>query len=845
MKFKLPKIRHHELVWTIVLFLLILIWLGLSRDWYLWYIQEGNLKCLKELYFFLDGRWLVNIPICVILSYLACRYISYLLRDEDIRYYRPIMLGLAFSILYCGTKDIIVYAEIAFGFDYREFLSVLLAIIFLAIPFKRFCVQLSKIIKEPVQIEKDKDDKKCTTVGFSGDNLNDENIPDNLKQYSAMIVDRLMATNVEQQSFAVGVTGEWGVGKTSFLHQLKKDIDGRADVVEFNPWMCRSPEQVTQDFFASLRHQLSPIHSILSKPIKEYAKYLNDVTFSGSQLLGFSINFSDQDSSLHDKKKKLSEQFALLPRPVVVIIDDIDRLEREEVFEVLRLIRNTADLKNTIYLVAFDKEYVTSVLEEKRIKDAASYLEKIFQVEVPIPKVQDYLIWDTLKKELEAQDTRSIEKTKALFGQLDGEKEVILSILDNYRRAKRFARLFMLHISYLDDNSNGEINLLDLFCIELLQTYDKKTYDTLASDYGVLLYNDVGRLKIRQGVIAKVSEKDSNAYTGERFWKEKSSTIIKILFDDYRKADRKSICYMENYEKYFTLGVSPFRLSNKELRLLFTDGSVNPEEVMDEWLKHGKYISSIIYQLKQFNVNRAKKEYMEIFVRAILWLGLRIENIKYGQIGEVKKMLKRHNYHTNTALQYAHDIMMSWFKGHLNDEHLIPSLSSFLNFLYVTQEYDDDNIKIESSPLVISNEEIKQILLEIVNTFLKNHSNDLSAEEVLKPDSDLGIILKNCCIMEWESVMSEEMYYYEQVAFDTIINHFAAQKEKPSLSEYDKAYRELTNIGETPIFASQQDKDAYWDYMNTTYENNLIRHFGNKYSKKLDEFKNKCFVSIN
>ena len=97
-------------------------------------------------------------------------------------------------------------------------------------------------------------EKPC---GFTDDKTNDESIPTSLKKYASVIVERLLMTNIEEQSYALGVTGEWGVGKTAFLDEMKKVIGDRADIVEFNPWMCGSPEQVTSDFFASLRHQLS------------------------------------------------------------------------------------------------------------------------------------------------------------------------------------------------------------------------------------------------------------------------------------------------------------------------------------------------------------------------------------------------------------------------------------------------------------------------------------------------------------------------------------------------------------------------------------------------------------
>ena len=146
-------------------------------------------------------------------------------------------------------------------------------------------------------------------------------------------------------------------------------------------------------------------------------------------VLGIELSLSIREESLYEKKMDLSDKFLRLSRPVVVFvfIDDIDRLEREEVFEVLRLIRNTADLNNTIYLVAYDKEYVTTVLEEKNIKDAASYLEKIFPVEVHLPKVEDNLIWETLYGDLNCQERFNGRFTKSLFARFNNDERALVS----------------------------------------------------------------------------------------------------------------------------------------------------------------------------------------------------------------------------------------------------------------------------------------------------------------------------------------------------------------------------------------------------------------------------------
>ncbi|MDR0891474.1 MAG: KAP family NTPase [Mediterranea sp.] len=351
-----------KLPWTIALTLLIPVWIGLAPEWYLWYGGKENGLWMKWLYDLLDDRWLVNIPICVILGYFVYRWYLRIREDNDIRLFRPLLTGIGLFFLYWDSQ--VVYAKVVWCIDYRILLTILLLPPLLMMLIKG--IRKANSRKETKQGDS-KGSGNHGSKGFSTDDIGSEDIPESLKSYISLIAKKLTATNInEQSSYAVGITGEWGVGKTTFLKSLKKEIEDKAEVIEFNPWMCRTPEQVTQDFFASLRHQLSSKHSTLSKSIREYAKYVNNLTLTPHTTFNLDMMLPVRGESLYERKRSLSEKFSYLPRPVVVIIDDIDRLEREEVFEVLRLIRNTADLSNTIYIVAYDKEYVTCVLEEKK-----------------------------------------------------------------------------------------------------------------------------------------------------------------------------------------------------------------------------------------------------------------------------------------------------------------------------------------------------------------------------------------------------------------------------------------------------------------------------------------------
>ena len=403
----LKRIQKKELILFGVLILLAFIFIGISEKAYEWF------KIIK-IYSVLDNKPLINIPICIIISGFAIWWWTKIWKDKDIRPYR---LGIiVFGLIVFIFIDGFLYANIVCNFSYKCFFIGLFSLLFIVSLikifatceitwaqnlikwkfkiFKKLIVRIEIFWKNKGKIKDKKNDNKTELKGFSVDNT-EIKLEDNQIKYAETLVKKLKNTDLSKESFAVGITGEWGSGKSTFLNTMKKEIkkEDFAEIVEFNPWLCNSPEQVTQDFFATLINELSPKHSTLSRDINKYAKLLNKIAKPSLSIFGIDLDLTPGDDSLDELKENISKKLAKLPKKVVILIDDTDRLEGNEIFEILRLIRNTADFRNVIYIATYDKEYVTDVLKVNKINDPDNYLEKIFQVEVHLLKVEDSELW--------------------------------------------------------------------------------------------------------------------------------------------------------------------------------------------------------------------------------------------------------------------------------------------------------------------------------------------------------------------------------------------------------------------------------------------------------------------
>lgn len=191
------------------------IWIGVAPEWYSWYTKPGNCQWMKQLYLFLDGRSWVNIPICLIALICWIPYSTQWTRiGKDIRWL-TIAVTLIFLVYWEGGS--VAYARIIASFTYRGFITCLL--------LTPFILSSLEIVRR--HFKKEATTEKDTSGGFSNDDFDDSQISDNLKKYASHILDKLIVTDTRKHSYALGVTGSWGSGKTTFLEVLKSHVKGK------------------------------------------------------------------------------------------------------------------------------------------------------------------------------------------------------------------------------------------------------------------------------------------------------------------------------------------------------------------------------------------------------------------------------------------------------------------------------------------------------------------------------------------------------------------------------------------------------------------------------------------
>lgn len=320
----------------------------------------------------------------------------------------------------------------------------------------------------------------------------------NRKKFADAISSSILSIPKGRGSIVIGLMGGWGTGKSSLLNMVEKSIRYDVNVVRFNPWNYYSQQTLFASFFDELTNTLSLSNQIKTK----FHKYKNKIYATGISLgssvvpqVGALANLiSDSEpNTLNEIKQDLDDIFKK-QRKTVVIIDDIDRLNPDEVKQIFQLVKSLADFPNVIYILAFDKNYVNYALKEWNMDEnnyshSEEFIDKIIQVPLTIPKFVGDDLFNIFKDKLyKLLNNHNLDKKDFNIQKLYLR---LYPFFKNIRDINRFCNALDFYLYSI----GNEIWIYDFALVTALQIFEKDIYDEIKDNKDLL----TGDLQVFEG----------------------------------------------------------------------------------------------------------------------------------------------------------------------------------------------------------------------------------------------------------------------------------------------------------------------------------------------------------
>ncbi len=445
------------------------------------------------------------------------------------------------------------------------------------------------------------------------------------------VCERLENTANKDASFAIGVTSEWGNGKTSFLNLIKRNLDkNRRVIIDYNPWLNSDKKSATLSFFDEMSAALKAYDSSLSNDILKYAKMLIDSSADKYANLLTTCLSIDGTPTLRERFEEINKAIKRTRLQIIVFIDDIDRLYDSEILEVLRLIRNSANFSNTIFIVAYDRNYLVAALKTVNEYHPHLYLEKIFQLELPLPQfdrnIMSKLLFDKLSPYLSDVDKDELKRSLSIAIKQD----IFIQRYFNLHKIKTIRDLNRLINSFLAsyDSLKGDIILSDLLNVELLRIKYPGVYSLLADNKGQYLKALKGPLELAKNESLNKTELEiylENNFAEAGLVDNKIQDSISYVYGVFPETGMysedgsinfKSICHPIGINRYFH-----YQLLNSDISVVEFDKYrvLSNEEFqtqLKKWIEENNNSIGLIFE--DINTFASIEDYEKI-IRAIFY----------------------------------------------------------------------------------------------------------------------------------------------------------------------------------------------------------------------------------
>jgi len=423
----------------------------------------------------------------------------------------------------------------------------------------------------------------------------------NRASFACRIADTI-AGRVDPSSIVIGLYGPWGDGKTSVLEMMDEALGTHSHVISirFNPWHFQSEDQLLRGFFATLAEALGKSlptkKEKVGQTLQRYGDLLSLASVSvagglvqlspGAAAKGIGTSLSTVE--LDELKRRLESILDESGKRIAILIDDIDRLDRQETHGIFKLVKLSASFRHTSYVLAFDDAVVSAALGERYGEGGQeagrAFLEKIIQVPLHLPPADEIALRQLAFEGVQrALNQAGIELTQE---QADAYAHHFVDGLEQRLTTPRLAKLYANAVTFVLPLLKGEVDSADLMLVEGIRVFYPKLYVEVRNHPDVFLKETQQNAYAAFGGQQQPDQIETLLQRGmpgstEQERQRVRRGLLEPLFPRLRSnygseweriwANKQKVCSGQYFQRYFTYGVPDGDVPDSAIRALLCD----------------------------------------------------------------------------------------------------------------------------------------------------------------------------------------------------------------------------------------------------------------------------------
>ncbi|MFJ2759666.1 P-loop NTPase fold protein [Nocardioides sp. NPDC087217] len=403
------------------------------------------------------------------------------------------------------------------------------------------------------------------------------------------------------KSSVLAVVGPWGSGKSSVVSMAKNMLKKSNDqwiIAEFTPWIYPDADTMQVAFFRELRSVLPKDRKwkrkretigSLGEAISPIGKVGGVVGVDASGAISSLSKVVAGDTSTNATKIKAESALSQLDHPVLMILDDLDRLSPGELLMTFKLVRFVGRLPNVYYLLCYDERTLLDVLmktdlvgdESRRAQD---YLEKMVQVRLDLPPLRENqslkLVNEALAVVLNGNNLVLDEEEANRLGVT--YSDALHERLDTPRAIRRF----FAQVDAFYPTLGQEVDFVDFLCLTWLRTFEPHAYRYVYRNKAALTSSSVTSSDLKgTAAIAYWAEQleESKVPAGRS---QVVIEVLKALFACVRSSinqveehgadqelhEKRRVAHVDYFDRYFAFSVPSEDVRDSTVRCAFDPG---------------------------------------------------------------------------------------------------------------------------------------------------------------------------------------------------------------------------------------------------------------------------------